>query len=417
MYTLVKTIAKPKRSYSLWEDVNAGPMIIRDFLSQYRDAIFTVENPFLGGTVWFKLVDFERHGLNVDLSFDNWLTQVDNQYISGVSHVDYSLERKETRYRDAIQANYSWKHVNFTYAADASLPLSERPDLLLTRPNTSTNKMVENLLITVNGYFHRSSYHVGGLCVHSGGQTIVKSDRNSVGAWSFENVGGVRQIAIDETMIGDTDPGQSLWDGMLIKVGESLTNKTVFVSIGGSLHMGDDAYKVINDEEGIISIDFTRVNLMDRILTQKDYISLASLPFATTSLNRGAIFNSDLKKNAFLRAYMSLPQSFVVIIDDPDVYVKRHGLEYSGFPGVYYSYVNAARPILSHNGTFPEQWVRNERGVYVHNINHEFKINYVKNTTEWRGLGSVDNTRRIDQQYSAGEVMQIEVGVEKLTWD
>jgi hypothetical protein len=87
--------------------------------------------------------------------------------------------------------------------------------------------------------------------------------------------------------------------------------------------------------------------------------------------------NSD----ASITAYMSLPQSFIILLDAKNFYYERHALERTGLPGRYYSYELPKFPMQLENGLLPAYVAMPESGMYslaiyenlIRNFQHDTK--------------------------------------------
>ena len=364
MYSYVSAVAKRRKEGAYWENVSLGPVKFEDILKTYKDVVFTLYNTALGGTVYSTLQDMLKHGVRNDLTVIDWLDLIGNRYFD-VRNTPYTITSDKVTYRDGIAAGYTWEHVAAGVGEDIELPLSERPDIKLNRTGLDALEFTRNALVTVNGLFHRVLYQSGNALVIEGGRTIMKADRNSIGIINASIIGPIQQISVTDAMVATTSYEGELFNGACISIGQSLEGKSVIMSVGGYLHACDDVVKVINDAEGIVRVDFSKINLLERLFDQRHLMSLASIPLSVTSINAGAITVADLRKNDVLRAYLTLPQSFIIVCDTPDLYKRVRKLECASFYNVYYTDYEPTNPIQMRHGLFPEVWVRKEYERYV----------------------------------------------------
>ena len=415
MYGYLSSLAKRRSKGGFWDDRNLGDVTFKEIQKLYSSVVFTLDNPLLGGTVYSTLEDMKALGITPTMTLNDWLASIGNRYFE-VVYEPYELVEKTVRYRDAIRAGYYWQHIAANVSGSEALPLSDRPDLEINRQGTDYHLFTQSIIATVNGFAHRVQYNNGRAIVLEGGRTIMKADRNSIGFINFNDVAELEQIAIEPSMISDPADTDGLFNNTYISAGASLENKSVILSLGGYLHFSDDVCKVVNPEDGVIKIDWTRVNLLERLFDQRDYISLASLPLSTTSINEGAVTVNDLKADNVLTAYLTLPQSFLIVVDAPGLYKKQTALEDSGLYNVFYSEKEPVFPIQMHHGMFPETWVREEDGKFIISVHDGLKKNHMLYTGPWRGEDRVDPGTRPESQRFRPIALETEIGTQEIIW-
>lgn len=415
MYSYVSSVAKRRQSGAYWEDVSLGNTTFETIMKTYSGVAFTLQNPALGGTVYATLNNMLDYGVRQDLTVNEWFALLGERYFD-VVYEPYRIESDSVRYRDGIRSGFSWEHIASGVNPGVDLPLSERPDLLLHKEGIDKYYFTENALVTVNGLFHRVRYNSGEILIEDAGRTIVKSDRNSIGVINADKIGPIEQKPITASMIAEPENGHRLYDSAFIDVGQSLEGKSIMLSLGGYLHVGDDVCKVINDQEGIVRIDFSKINLLERLFDQRHIMSLASLPLSTTQINTGAITVGDLTNDDVLKAYLQLPQTFLIICDAASLYKKTRNLEDAGFDNVYYSYTEPKFPIQMRHGLFPEVWVREEDGVWVLTVHEGLVGRRMLYSGPWQADGRVDPGYTPESAYHNATAIEVEIGTDKLVW-
>src|SRR5690606_2163635 len=96
----------------------------------------------------------------------------------------------------------------------------------------------------------------------------------------------------------------------------SLTNKTVWASIGGQLLYLNNYLKDLGDRT--VSIDWPKLNIHLKYLVAKRYIDLSTVD-AVLGIDETSPYGvnlEDLNSDLGVRAYLNLPQSFLIVIDN-----------------------------------------------------------------------------------------------------
>ncbi len=416
MYTFVKALMLKRSRSTKWVDVDIMSLNLKDLIDTYSEGIITLNNPYLGGEIHITLDTVIREGVRVDKTFQWWLANLEDRVIDYTTK-DYKVVTNIAGYRDGYDAKYQIRNVKYSVHPDTDLPLSSRPDLLLTNRTVSREDITNYGLVAVNGYFHRTFSHPQGVIVESGGETMRISQDNYFGVWSFANIGKVESLAIRPHMISPSKEDALLKDGLVINTELDLSGKTIGVSIGGVIHLLDGTVSVIDDERGLVYLDITKVDMMSRILDQIDHISLTSLPITTSSLNTRAVSYSDLMSDECITAYLGLPQSFLFTIETEGLWVDTSPYEYSGLAGTYFAYEPPRDLVRIPNGTSPAIAVSYETDRWVLNVDPALMDNYVARTSDYKDQTSFDPTPRIDRKHSRALLSRVRVGSTRIEWD
>lgn len=319
------------------------------------------------------------------------------------------FDEYKARYADAWQAGYVITPTDHTKSPSMELPRSEKVDLLLTHPKFSTQSKLNKFLVTVNGLFHRTGGSIHGIYVHKGGESGMIADDNQVGVYSFANVANLVTYPIDNTMVHRADPTVGYQYHAYIESPVSLTNKTLMMSIGGFLHTPGDHFKVIGDKT--IAVHFTNYPLVERLFLMKKRLNITSLGLEATLANPSQFALSDLEGDAVFLGLLTLPQSFLIVVDTPELYVRKHQLEHNEIPGRFVAtYPSQRLPLIGPYGHFHEyvvQYDDDEHVLCCIPANNE-DFNFA--TGQWREQDSVDPSRNRLHTFYNGQGFFLEVG-------
>lgn len=394
MYTYVNAIVKDRGRTGRWHEADLRALNLFDLWQHYAKVYLVLTHPSLPDPVSLdmELVRDHLSKINFGTTVVQWLTDLGNATLPTSTTLP-KIEPKYVRYRDARQAGYDIDLVHRTAHPDAELPNGAKTDLVMRKPGVDYTKFFESCLVSVNGMFHRTDHSPTEAYVIDGGLSGRIANDNQVGITSFEQVGKIEIVPITPEMIFKSNPAQKLGDWADIRIGRDTTNKAVFMVIGGYLHVQDKLVKVIGD--GFVRVDFNNYPLPERYFESRKLIDLSSLTAHMTEKNGSydQVALSELYSDEVITAYLTLSQSFFVLVDHPDVFVERLQLEVSQSPGVYFSDVVPEYPVIVGLGRMHEYLDVSEDGQYVLMGRGNLDSYYNFETTHWLTDNSIDPTR------------------------
>jgi hypothetical protein len=393
-YSLVSAVARKRNSVEPWASVDISSMSFSQIYSAFARCIVTLSNNLLPNNVYLDLAAIQATaGLNFTTqTFISYLANLGNKSLPTTAQPP-STALTPVLYGDAWQAGFSCDVANASVAPSVPLPIMDKHDVLLTRANTDYSFMAQHALITINGFFHYSGgVSNNGVYAIGGADTWRKGNDNQVGIYSFANVASLQLIPITESMIYKQTELQELGEFTYLNVGQSFSGKTPMLVLGGYLHALDGCYDVVGN--GQLRINFNKIPLPERIFESRKYLDLSSVPFASTANNPNQIAVSDLTNDAVIKAYLTLSQSFIVLVNTPYMYRRKWKLEQPKQPGRYYGYQQnlALFPLLGYVGRFRECVVKYDWGTYVFCTAENWKPNYLFRRTDWENQVSLDSS-------------------------
>ncbi len=294
------------------------------------------------------------------------------------------------KFRDAFMAGYNATPVSQSNSASASV--FDKIHVRLERQNTDYLNFYNNALISVNGYFHICDTDgENGLMVIDAVKSLNISRQNQMGIFSFKDLCSLKTYPINKTNITTNNDGT-----LRLVVNKDLTNKTVLLSIGGYLHFQDsNTFYHVNDN--IFKLDFNQMSLLDRFYESKRYIDLSKLPIDFANTNDEQIKLQYLLADECLKEYITLSQSFIIVLDTPSIIVKKkYNIKKTGLPGMYISYSLPELPLVTNLGKHNEYWYIKEDDYYSVNVYDNVIENRIYDTILKENLDNVSNQRRPD---------------------
>ena len=293
------------------------------------------------------------------------------------------LDSRQAAYADAFRAGYKVDFVNAVNVLDPTVPYLSLPNIRLTNAVKTVDYMefFTHCLVNINGFYHRTDTDgVNGVMVIGAATSLVKSGQNTIGLWSFTEVGDLTIVPITPAM---TD--LSVAQKATITLPQDMTGKTLFLVLGGYFMLVDGAVlsQVGNSS---YTIDFTQVGLVDRFYESSNYIDLTSLGIQCGVGNSEQIALADLTTPTMLTNWLSLSQSFLVVCDAVEIYAQTYALKRTGLPQRYVGYQQPRSPAVLELGRHPPYFSVYEDSQWAINIYDNVignKLFYTVPTPEW----------------------------------
>lgn len=391
-YQLVAAKARSKGLDAVWSDVDITNMTIGTLYSTYHNVWLTLSNPAFTDNVYlnFSLVREQVSAQYQAFTVAQWLAAIGNDTLpTSVSLPEFRLRR--VRFNDAWRAGYDVKPIDRFRHNDAQIPYGEKNDLLLSKTGIDFQTYYRYALVSVNGFFHRTGGSATGLEVIEGGRTGRLSNDNQIGIHSFLGVGTLDLIPITGSMIYKTAEDGKLSDRAYIQLPYNMENKTVLVVIGGYLHVLDDVYTKIGPRT--LRVNVNKIALAERFFDSRKSIDLSSLPLTRDADNPDHVVVDELFSDDVIRAYLSLPQSFLVVVNAQDFFVRRHPVTNSQLPGRFEVPKGTERlPLFGAWGKHYDYAIFPDWGVNVLACRENGRARYQFRTTDWLNQETIDGS-------------------------
>ena len=409
MYTLVSAVGKLASGKGRWQDVDIGEVIVSQLFIDYSAVIAVLSNPVIPNQVALNLEDIRAEAAGLNVTFNQFLIDNGNKTLP-TSNTLPKLETKYATYMDAFHAGYAVTPIRLDTSVDTDLPTSAKESVKLTRVvDTDWQLFGESILPTVNGFYHLLDWDTSGAYVIDAMRTAYVSGRNQLGLHSFRELGKIKCIPLKENMVYKQIEDQPLYDAAYLKVeGYDLSKYTVMLVVGGYLYVDEDqSFKVVGDHT--IKFDFKNSSYINRIFESKPYIDLSPLGLSEYPNNPTQVMMEELTSDAVITKYLTLSQSYVVLLDKQDVYVERETVKAAKIPGQYISGVYPKWPLQVGVGMMADYWAIADDGQWALNAFDGFFHNRVYYTRDPKDLFSIADSRiSIDPvRYANGRFLKI----------
>ena len=243
------------------------------------------------------------------------------------------------------------------------------------------------------------------------GFKIVPVDENNsipvdVDTYLLPNVRITRDdIPITVSMINNTLPTSPV-----INLPIDVSNKTVFLVLGGYF-MQIDGTVLQQVSNSSFQINFNLIDLVNRYYESINYLVLDSILEDTPPNNPNQIVISDLTTPSAINSWLTLSQSFFVVLDCAEVYTQKQYIKRIGIPNQYISYTRPDFPLVLELGRQPPYWLLEECNNYLLSIYNNPIGDLLYETTNPIGI----TTSGVDQPGSPGKLQEaylLEIGTD-----
>lgn len=391
MYQLISAIAKPFGGDGHWVNVEIGNMPMHALYSSYFKVWAVLSNVFLTAPVALDLELIRAQHGGKTITFNQLLESLGNQALPTITKVP-KIAPRYAKYQDMHRARYKIQPVHPSAAVDAIVNDEDKTWLHVTRPELDYDLFYKHCLVNVNGYYHLTDASDKAIYVVDGMKSCRISRENQIGFVSFASIGGLRTISIRKDMLYKQLETQSYKDTAYINIGEDVGNKTVMLVLGGYLHVLDN--KTFH-RVGATSykVDFSNMPFLERYFESKRYIDLSSLGLSKSSRNPDQVSIKELFSDKALEAYLTLSQSFFVVLDHEDIFAEYEPIPKSRIPQMFVSDEVPVYPLISGVGRTLNYWTKFDAGKWLLYATDHFRDRPLYRTVDAGKITSATNQR------------------------
>lgn len=350
MYQLVSARLSRKGSGAKISPVDISQVKMFDLMALYDRGYIELSNPALSENIRVTLFELARQNLPFsNVTFTQWLGSLGARTIQGSPVI--SAPAPTVRYQDILTKHFMVDLVHPSY--DESLSVSrDKLTAAYVEPSINYNRyFTQWSLFTVNGLLHRHEPYRNGVRIFEAASTLQKCGENTIGRLDFTGVGKVAIIPLRGQI--HALAAKPLSHGFVVDAGRPLSGVSVLISIGGYLHSEEDLLTIVNPADGLVYVDARKIRFAERIANSRDRTNLDAA-LGQESLNEQVL------------GYLELSQSFLIVVDSPNLHFTYSYPEYTGLPGRYLDSLNRNYPLMGANGLILNYVYQVEDGVGVY---------------------------------------------------
>lgn len=385
MYQLVRARHKRDRRAGRWIEVELASALVSTLSTVYGDVYLYITYPGLNGekALRFDKTQTMRQGLPADMTVQGWLDSVGNITLPFEAELP-NEEIRLVKYAQAWHAGYDIQTRGRNGNVDANTSTFEQEDLMVTHPKFDPEYIDDYCLFTVNGFVHLSDWGTDGVRIVDGNSTVRKSNDNQVGILSFEDVCKIKKVPITLDMLSKQNAQTKYSSVTYVTMPDDvdLENKTVLLVLGGYLHTFSHSYVRVSDRTWRVHL--RNILFFERYVESVRGMDVTSLGLRDDPANPTLFSVQEMLSDATMAAYLTMSQSFFVVIDAPSMFHELTALEYCGVPGRYLNTNGEQLPVVGAYGRQLEYHTIEEHGKWVYACSNNFRYDYTANTANWR---------------------------------
>lgn len=359
-YTLVSAIGKAVGSGGRWTSIDIGNLTFQEIYQNYLRVIATLSNPFDNGETSLDLATIQYTVPDVTVTFDQYLINIGNASLPTSTTLPV-LKTTYAKYSDAFLAGYTVTAISPDAAVDSQLPDSDKTWLYLTQSGVDFTLFGQSCMVSVNGFYHYMDSDITGAYVRDGMVSQTLSGENQIGIYNLGYLGSLQYIDLVPSMIYKQVPSGSLSNGVYINIGQDITTSTIILVLGGYLHVLDETtFTRVGDTT--IKVDWNNFPYFDRYFESVEYLDMTSLGLEHIKENPSQVAVADLLSDAAITAYCTLSQSFIVLLDNQEVFRDKQFVKKLTVPNTLTSFVKPEYPLIVGHGRVAEYWPQFETG-------------------------------------------------------
>lgn len=414
MYIYQTALVISKVLGSQWETVDISNVKLVDIYLQYRKTYITLCNVFLADPVHIDLDELRAEYLDSELTVNEFLAFIGNRSLPTLNVIP-TLNTRYAYFSDAFRAGYKVIPQNIYESTTAQLPLSEKTSLRLERNNPPTDMQVffDHCLVSINGFIHRTDCDGKYAYILNANESLFKSKQNQIGLISFYDIGKLEQVPITLDMIHKQPNNVPMKNKTYIKLNRDTTNKSIMLVLGGYLLFIDNqSLYQINDDT--VSIDFTKMPLLERYFESNPYLNLKDLGLPTSSDNESVINVPEFMSDETLTKYLMLSQSFFVLVETSNIFTNKIYLKPSNLPGMFMAHKEPVYPMFVSNGRIAEYWKTYEDNCWSVNVQDSYLKNNVFSSNPIDTLINISDSRLPNQTFYNSRGFLLEIGSDSI---
>lgn len=416
MYKYESSLVKRKGFSGRWIDIDLRELPIARLFDEYQTVFLILSHQTLPSLVSLDLKDVDWLIAKYDdaLTVAQWLVTIGNQSLPTRDYIPQS-KTATVFYNDLYSAGYKVEITHRLEPFESKTSDDEKDDIRLTRYGTDYRDVYNHCLITVNGLIHRTDYDKDGVYVRYGARSSRVANEHHLGGISFKNIGKLDFIKINPDDVYSR-PETPLYSTAMIQLPEDIGSRIPLLVIGGYLHILDDSYAVTSERSIRVSLD--RIPYIDRFYASRKLMSLRSIEdlCERDSRNEDHFLYADLIKDDVIRTYLTLDNSFIVLLEADNLFVEKHNLEDPHLPGRYYAYQKPQWPLMTELGRMPAYVAdREATGTWVISVYDNLFENMRYRSHEYEGELSLDGARESSKPYHYAPGFLLEIGSDVTT--
>lgn len=385
MYVFERGSAEQKGLPGVWQDTDLSNLTFYEINRKYSGAVAILK---LVETKSFYSLDFKNLPFDLkdlDLKLKDWLVLVGNRKIEFLEAGEKEKKVVTATFAEAYTYGFKVLGYNRDFHEDRLLTEQQVIDLRLVKDDVDYQDIVDNCLISVNGIFYNAFAAKHGIIIPDAARSRALARDNRVGIVNFGKLGKLTRYPITESNIVKTFADVPLSDTTYLSIPNvDLTNKTLFLVIGGVLHTMDGWYTQVGTN--LIKLAFRNYPWVEHYWDFKQRYQLPEFNIQRWENRVDKLKLDELFSNDTITKLLTCPQSFIVTIDNVGIQVLNEPVHQASLAGRLYSYGSKPNlPLFNDQGFIAEYTsYKGADDTYVIRAPNDIRDHRLYDYTEWR---------------------------------
>lgn len=414
MYAIQKTIGLPVEISSQWVEIDTSSKPLAYLFQTLRRFVVILTDSRRPDPLYVDFEQFRDEFTHYENTLDVFIQARGEDYNFQTIEKLPNAKVGYVKYNHAIAAGYHIELDKAGYVLPTGTTNDLKTDLKLSRPEAETDfqMMADYCLFSVNGMLHRPDFDGVNAFVKGGGTSVQVAKNNQVGIYSFRDVGKITVMKITEDMIVTPQGFSSLSERVAIKIPAQYKLGAFVMSIGGYLTTPHQA-SCWAGGDNTIYLDVKQLSMLERVLESRDLIDLEPLGLTKSSVNPRSVNVEELYSDTVIKRWLTLVQSFIVLIDTDNLFYDRRYLRQMRCPGIFTAYQKPEYPLILDQGRLGEYWRIKEDQYWAVTLTDSFRRNYQHRNEVRSSLRDVDGALAFDMPFIFSQAYLLEMGAYK----
>lgn len=414
MYSLVNATTLAKGIEAQWKETDLSALLVKDVFNLFSKVYLTLSHPQAEGPVYVDMDIFRATYSGYEGTITALLTAWGDAALTSVSVLP-STTVKYVKYALAAQHGYDANPCVIGEDLPLNFPYAHMHDLQITRIDTTgiqtdLTLLHSHCLTTVDGYVHWTEAGADTTYVQDGAKTLRRSGDRHFGFVSFVGISPLNKIRITEDMIASTGPGVPLRDRIYLNLPNvNLENKSYLLVLGGYLISPKENVFWRNGDFSF-ALDINQINYFERFVESRNVLDFSSFGLTIGPDTANAVLAEELMSDFCIKKYLTHNQSFLVIIDTPNMARDRIPLKRMNVPGEFMTLQNPTLPLVVGYGRLAEYWKIQENNRWSIKIKDGIARHYILSTQSQDQLVLLSEKEFPEDTYRVSEGYFLKLG-------
>lgn len=405
MYQFVKAVCLARTIGAQWKEVDLSNIIVHDIYTTYQKIFLVLHHTVTDEDMIVNFDEYRPVYSSYNNTLNELLIEIGNTTLNETSSLP-NTEVKFAKYSDAIRSEYKLQTSIVGQVVPPNYPEEDKKDLIITRPKYTTDISLlhDYCLLSVNGFVHLTDTDGSVTYILQGAQTMRKSNHNQAGILSFYDIGKLNKVKIDPSKIIPQNTDDVLKNKLTFEVTAPLDNKSYIFILGGYMILPEEGTFWRSGEQ-LFTLDLQQLPYVERIFDSRHFLDLSSLGIQDwDNVNVNQIWSDEV-----IKKYFDLSQSFLVIIDTPNLVWNKYPIRKNNLPGMFTTYQDPVYPLIVAYGKMVEYWKVFEDNHWSVTVQDSFYRNYVINAQVNQELTTMNDHLQPNQPtyFSRGYLLEL----------